>query len=115
MKTKLVATHKITLFHLATGLVAQAEPSSQAAFGFRYVRYQAKASKANVTPKNTGRHFSNTADAANPLAPSSTATSGPMQQRDAVMAARTLPPSVAFCGAFDLSIRTFSFVSGRSY
>src|SRR5206468_3945460 len=77
-------------------------------------RRQAKASKANVTPKNTSRHFSNTAAAANPLAPSSTATSGPTQQRDAVIAARTLPPSVAFCRAFDLSINVFVRF-GRTY
>jgi hypothetical protein len=34
-KTTPVANHKTTLFHLATGLVAQAEPSSQLAFGLR--------------------------------------------------------------------------------
>ena len=34
-KTTPVANYKTTLFHLATGLVAQVEPSSQAAFGFR--------------------------------------------------------------------------------
>src|SRR5579885_1646394 len=109
--TKAVANHSTTLLHLATGSVAQAESSSQAAFGLRYVRYQASASKAKVTPRNTGRHFSNTADAAKPPAPNATATNGPMQHSDAVMAARMLPPKVAFRRAFDLSINNLSFRS----
>src|SRR5260370_41565548 len=37
-----------------------------------------------------------------------------MQQRDAVKAARTPPPSVAFCRAFDLSINVFVRF-GRTY
>src|SRR5690349_15880354 len=51
---------------------------------------------AEVTTRKTGRHFAKTDAPANPPSPKTTAISGPMQHKEAAIAATTLPTAASF-------------------